>query len=324
MFAVSSGGVMLAVTHPKPRPNTQALDLQPSKLVLIGPHGLSPIADIGKSGDRQAGWGDLDGNEVTWMETPSTNLFQQPYEIYVSDRQGHQPVRVAEEDRPLPPPPGGTQPMIAGDRVYWAASEGDLKRPGSVRPAVYSTALSGHGKPRVEVEDVMLPSVSGQYLAYARTGFVDRALPHRRVEIHVRRLPSGEDTVVSSFQLADGQQLAALTSSGDSLAWVVSTEAKEGADSDNRGGSLLTVAEPGEEPFQVQGNGMNFREPVMSESLVAWVDANHSGQEWVLDRRTGSILELARAPGLADVSVAGDQVLWRASEGQWKTARVLP
>jgi hypothetical protein len=118
--------------------------------------------------------------------------------------------------------------------------------------------------------------------------------------------------------------LAALTSNGDSLAWVVSTEPKAGDNSDNRGGSLLTVAEPGEEPVQVQGKGMNFRETAMSESLVAWVDASHRGQEWVLDRRTGTILELARAPGLADVSVAGDRVLWRASEGRWKTARVLP
>ena len=114
--------------------------------------------------------------------------------------------------------------MLAGDRVYWAASEGDPKRPRSMRALVYSAALTGQGEPRMEVADVMLPSASGDYLAYARTGFVDRSLPDRRVEIHLRHLPSGPDSVVSTFDLPRGQKLADLASHDDSVAWVVSAE----------------------------------------------------------------------------------------------------
>jgi hypothetical protein len=145
------------------------LDLQASKLELIGPEGRVPIAQVGEDGDRQAGWGDFEGDWLAWMETSSTSLFEQPYEIYVADRRGRHVIRVAAETRPLPPPPSGTQPMLAGDRVYWAASAGDPTRPRSMRALVYSAALTGRGEPRVEVADVMLPSASGEYLAYART-----------------------------------------------------------------------------------------------------------------------------------------------------------
>lgn len=324
-LALSSRGVMLGVAHPRPSPDAQALDLQPSQLELIGSHSSVSIADVGEDGDRQAGGGDIEGGQVAWMETPSTNLFEQPYEIYVADRRGQGQVRVAAEPRPIPPPPGGVRPMLAGDRVYWAATEGDVGRPRSMRALVCSAAVSGRGGTRVEVRDVMLPSASGEYLAYARTGLIDKALPDRRVEIHLRHLPSGDDRIVSAFELGRGQELGDLASHGESVSWVVSTE--KGAASEDPpspGGSLLSIAGPGEELLTVQGEGEHFLQTDMSNSLVAWVDGTSGGRQWVLDRSTETVLELDPAPGLKSVAVAGDRVIWRASEKTWKTARVVP
>lgn len=323
MLALSSRGVMLGVAQPRRSPDAEPLDLQPSQLELIGPRDRMQIAVVGEDGDRQAGWGDIEGNRVAWMETPSTNLFEQPYEIYVADRHGNGQVRAAAEPRPLPPPPGATRPMLAGDRVYWAATDGHVGRPQSMRAFVYSAAVTGEGGARVELRDVMFASASGEYLAYARTGLIDKALPDRRVEIHLRHLPSGDDRILSAFELGRGQQLGALTSHGESVTWIVSTEQGAAGDPQSPGGSLLSIAGPGEQLLMVQGEGEEFRQLVMSDSLVAWVDGSTGGRQWVLDRSTATILELDPAPGLKNVAVAGDRVIWRASETTWRTARVV-
>jgi len=213
--------------------------------------------------------------------------------------------------------------MLAGDRVYWAATEGDVGRPRSMRALVYSAAVTGRGGARVEVRDVMFPCASGEHLAYARTGLIDKTLPDRRVEIHLRHLPSGDDRIVSAFELGRGQELSDLASHGESVAWVVSTE--RGAASDDPPSSgrwLLSIAGPGEELLTVRGDGANFLQTTMSDSLVAWVDGSSGGRQLVLDRSTETILKLDRAPGYMDVAVAGDRVIWRASEKTWKTARV--
>jgi hypothetical protein len=324
MLALASRGVMLGVAQSRRSPDEDPLDLQPSRLELIGPRSSVSLAEVGEDADRQAVWGDIEGSRVAWMETPSTNLFEQPYEIYVTDRSGQGQVRVAAEARPLPPPPGATRPMLAGDRVYWAATDGHVGRPRSMRAFVYSAAVTGQGEPRVELRDVMFPSASGEYLAYARTGLIDKSLPDRQVEIHLRHLPSGKDEILAAFELGRGQELGDLASHGGSVAWVVSTE-KGAASSDPQspGGWLLSIAGPGDQLLTVRGDGASFLETTMSDSLVAWVDGSNAGRQWVLDRSTETILELDPAPGLKKVAVAGDRVIWRASEKTWKTARVV-
>jgi hypothetical protein len=320
MFDLSKSGAVFAVVSQRRDPDREPLDLQPSHLELIRPEGGAVhIADVGEDVDRQAGWGDVEGNRVAWMETPSTSLFEQPYEIYVAHTRGRDVTRIARETRLLPPPPTGTIPMLAGDRVYWAASDGDLDRPRTVRANVYSAPVTGRGERRTEARNAMMPSASGDYLVYARTSFVDRSMPDGRVEIHRRRISTGEDVTVSEFDLGREHRLGGLTSYHDTVAWAVPTE--------SRGTSLLTIAEPGEEPLHVRSEGVHLGLTSISDSLAAWTEIGERGRQWVLDRRTGTVLELDRSPfGFAGVgvTVAGDRILWRPSERTWKVARVVP
>jgi hypothetical protein len=194
-LSLTPGGEMFAVVNEPPKLASGTIALTQSRLELIDGHlRRVPVATVAGGVSRQAMYGDSDVDFLTWTETPSTNLYDQPWTVLVHDRAtGATRVLAQSAGGPVPAPPGGTVPFLAGGRVYWAAAQatGDPTRP--ARTFIESRDVQGSGPVRREVSDAMQPSASGHFLFYVVSSLVNPAMPPGQTAIHRRDLRTGLD-----------------------------------------------------------------------------------------------------------------------------------
>jgi hypothetical protein len=317
-LAATPDGGLFSVVNKAPDVTGGQLKLQQSQLEVLHPGAapkLVPVRPGPKA--RQALYGDADRNHLVWMETTSTDLTHQPWVLMVNDRRTGRTRTLAQSSGDAPTPPSGTVPFLAGGRVYWeeARATGDNQRP--ARAFIYSRSISGTGKARLEVEDAMYASADGRYLFYATSSFVNPTMSAGTAEIHRRDLQSRHDILVATLHLTSDERLAGIASSDDDVAWIINTPVVGPGGPVSR--AILYLAEDAAKPVAITGTGLTFGLPVMTSRLVGWTDTGEDGGEWVLDRRSRKLTQLARAPGLAAVMAYDDHVVWRDGDN-WRSA----
>ena len=316
---------MFAVVNELSTVASGTIVLTQNRLELIdGRLRRAPVATVAGGVPGQAMYGDSDVDFLTWTETPSTNLYDQPWTVLVHDRaSGATRVLAQSAGGPVPAPPGGTVPFLPGGRGYWAAAQatGDPTRP--ARTFIESRDVQGTGPVRQEASDAMQPSAFGRFLFYVVSSLVNPARPPGQTAIHRRDLRTGRHVAIQRFVLAANQTLTGLASFDNSVAWIINTT-PTGTAAGTAGMAELYLQDDDHPPTAVTGPGLTFADPVVTERFVGWVDSGENGSEWLFDRAKTQVVLLGQASGLAAMQGSGDRVLWRASHSQWSRGQLTP
>ncbi len=217
--------------------------------------------------------------------------------------------------------PGYNRPLIAGDRAYWADVAPDFtgRRP---HTAVYSRALDGHDRARVEALGAYLPSpdlCSGTRtptaVVYARSAAVGAPLTAGRAEVRRRTVAGSRapDELLTQITLPPSSRLADVAACGDVVAYVVE-DVGDPATGGELGSGTLVVTRKGGVVATVRAPGETTpSHPVLVANWLAFASYNGDldGGQWLLDLRTLTLYRLPVAPGLQDVRLRGDQITWR-------------
>lgn len=214
-----AGELVIDVALPaEPRP-TGELVLHQSRLALLDPK-TSQVTYLPDQGRRrpatQVVGVDTTRRWVVWVETPSTNVYEQSWVLYAHDRRTDVTRRLATDPSvstsPPPPVPGGTVPSIAGGRAYVSAVAALRGR--QVVPGVFSVDLTGHGRLRPEAQGAYHSGAGHGSLVFVRG--LDQGW-----SIIERDLRSGVERVVGGS--LDGERLAGMASDGRTTTWATSS-----------------------------------------------------------------------------------------------------
>ncbi|MEV6281113.1 hypothetical protein [Kribbella sp. NPDC051770] len=304
--------------------------LQPAKMSLWSPDGRQQLLDDAAGRPkpvRQPINGQAHGPNATWVDTTSTDLFQQDWQIRYYDAATRTTRLIADSAVLFPgvqnlrPPPGDTTPIMAADgTIYWEAAVPDPKAHLGHTGVIMARDAQAKGPVRTVARNASTPAVVGSTLYYSYLDDVSPETPQRKLEIHART-PDGTDRVVVNAPLVKDQQILRLAASPTHLAWVISDtdrQAPPGDDPDegcrdtkDHGCSLYLMEHGTNQAIRIKLHTY-LAIPVLSPTLLGWGGSSSAGDsgEYVMDLSSTTIWRVGAARGCSEVVLAGAYVSW--------------
>lgn len=167
---LEDGRLVLAVAPP-PDVTSDDVTIRPARLGLLDPAlGRIDLITTGKyaGASRQITAADVNLQWLVWSESSSTDLFSDPWHLYAYNLRTQHSHEIAQaqpnQDGQYPTVRNGLHARVADNgRVYFAAPAGTEP---NAPPAVYSVALEGNAKPRLEAKNAWSPAAAGTHLNY--------------------------------------------------------------------------------------------------------------------------------------------------------------
>ncbi|WP_344044093.1 hypothetical protein [Nocardioides panacihumi] len=248
----------------------------------------------------------IDGENVAWVETTSTDLFHSDWRIYAAEMGRRGRTLVADSaavygKRMLRWAFGETVPVVLGSRVYWPAVPpgGDAKD----TRVLYDDLDGSAARPRVL--EGALPATNGRRLFVVRQHLADPSKGDVRI---ISRTPTGAESVVQRFRLASGQWVTALAASRTHLAWVVK-------ESDTRSSLYVEGLTTGKiTGIVMHHGGADTMALGVGRNLIAWGNGSGNGDEdpgeYVYRPRTGALVRLGEQLGHSVAYANGPWIAW--------------
>ncbi|MCE0537786.1 hypothetical protein LWF15_20030 [Kineosporia rhizophila] len=306
--------------------------------------GFVPAAKTGreargvlKGAERQSDGMKRVGDRLVWMETPSTDLMFQEWSLRTAETDGSG-VRELAHSQPLKPPArplpvfGGTDPVVIGDWVYWAATVATTLTPDPAAEKdwefnILRTKLSGRSKVETVAKNSVLPAAAGGDLVYVtRTPGASKGYEIRRRAVSdggtektiVRGIPYGETEIVD------------LVASDSYVAWGVSAPkvGEAGWSSKSEPGQIFVLDLATHEVGTViaADEVAGQRNLSLTRTGVLWGNGSGNGDptEYYLNMSTRKLHSIAEQRGYSVVKgdPAHDTIIWAKGTNK-QTQRML-
>lgn len=274
---------------------------------IVAPAGPRPRQHVGS---------DLSDRFVVWMESAAMDLGVEPWVMFAYDRATGVTRELARapkvDGRVPPPPPGYTDPVIAGDRVFWAQVGGEF---GAETVDIMGCQIK-RCQPRVTISGAAYPAAASGSLYAVRTaryqGFKDskRATPAVVARLD---LNSGQISPVKKIELDRHSHVDGLAASGAGIAWILNRQT-----SDTAGISHLTILESSGDETTIESSVGEFDYPVMTNRFVAWAEASGNAPSgfggYIFDLKTRKQSTIGNTMGLYGLEARGDIIAWQMSK----------
>jgi hypothetical protein len=323
-----TGGLLIAQAKQIRKEGTPTL--QPARVSLWSPDGTQRLLDdaAGRPGPvRQPINGRMHGANATWVETTSTDLFQQDWRIRYYDASSRTTRLIADSAvlfpgvKNLRPPPGDTTPIMAADgTIYWEAAVPDPKAHLGYRAVIMSRDAQLKGPVKTVARQASTPAIVGSTLYYSYLDDVSPDTPQKKLEIHART-PGGADRIVVKAPLIKDQQILQLAATRTHLVWVISdtdrqanpsADPNEGCiDTQHHGCSLYLMKHGTHQAIRIKLHTYTAI-PDLTPTLLGWGGSSSAGDigEYVMDLATTKIWRVGIARGCSEVILAGEYASW--------------
>ncbi|GLY28101.1 hypothetical protein Kisp02_14660 [Kineosporia sp. NBRC 101731] len=305
--------------------------------------GFVAVAKTGKEtagpmagAERQVMGATQAGDDLVWIETPSTDLAFLDWSLRTAKSDGSKTRELAHSQilkgdaRPLTVT-GGTYPVVIGEWVYWAASVAITADPdpGTAEDWEFNilrTKLSEKSKVETVARNAVMPAVAGRDLVYAAR----QSETSDSYEIHRMAVSGdGSDEILIRGTVSGTSDIVDLAASESYVAWGVRSPevGEEGWSRKSLPGQIFAMDLATEEVSTVvTADEVGSANLSLTKTGVLWGNGSGNGDptEYYLNMPTHKLFSLAKNQGHSAVAgdPAHDTVMW-AKGTDAKTHRSL-